>query len=110
MVEVRRRTNLRSERKEDTAVRIDVEAETKKGIDQVRIKAIQSESVFLALVAEDGWHYDKYDTVVDEARYSSFSHNPRGKQVRLSGNGVLRLTKAEWEQLRDMIDSELADL
>lgn len=98
-------------------MRLEVNGETKKGVDQVRIN-VRVEDPWgtvngLVILAKDGWHYDKYDTIVESERAKSGgvgSGDPTGKQVRISCNGPMRLTRLEWEELRDAIDAELDDL
>jgi nitrogen fixation protein len=89
---------------------LSVEAENKKGVEQVRIKVSTDEAQGIVIVAENGWHFDQYDTCVDSERSSRVRDKSTGNQIRISSNAPLRMTREEWYELRDAIDAELEDL
>ncbi len=91
-------------------MRIEVFEETKRGTYQRRIKVEHEGTQGIVMVAKDGWEYG--NTFGEDTRKGDQWHaeGSRGNQVRLSLNSPLRMTRDEWEKLRDAIDEELSDL
>lgn len=81
--------------------------ETKKGNEQIRIKASTQMCQVVAIVAEDGWEYDQYDGRSDSPSLKRWAKISDGLQVRISMNGPLRLTAEEWYEFSKAIDDAL---
>ena len=82
--------------------------ETKRGVDQVRMRINHEGTQGLVYVAPDGWEVKYGEDRRDGDKWHP--NGSRGKQVRLSLNSPLRMTIAEWEKLRNAIDSQIAAL
>lgn len=86
----------------------------KHGARQERIAVMSHMCQVVVMVARDGWNYDMYDHRSDATRYKKTDYATRnpsdGKHVRISMNGPLRMTYAEWCELRDKIDEAYSDV
>jgi len=76
--------------------------EIKKKGSQIELRKAFNGANLLIIISKDGWNYGKI-----ESRNSSNSwQNTKGFDIRISANGPVWLTKSDWDEIKNLVDSE----